>query len=111
MSRSRDKGTAWETAVLKYVQRVWPDAYRTGSADYGPGDVVIPSINVAIECKSVAKIELSEIMKQCAGILERNDDLSCVIACIKKRGSTSPADAYWVTTGWPMLGLLCWGPA
>ena len=108
MSKSRAKGTAWETAVLRFLQPFHPDAYRTGSADYGHGDIVIPSIRTAIECKSVAKIELSEIVKQCAGIHTRNPDLDYVIACIKKRGSTSPADAYWVMTGNPMLSLLGW---
>ena len=99
MSRQRQRGTAWETRVLRWLLPDFPDAYRTGSADYGHGDIVIPSVRLSIECKNVAKIELSEIVKQCEGILTRNDDIDIVLACIKKRGSTSPADAYWLMSG------------
>lgn len=107
MSRERAKGTAWETAVTRWLHAVgWTDARRTGSAEFGRGDISIPSLRIAVECKAVAKIELGAIAAQCRGIRERNADLVAVVACVKRRGSTSPADAYWIADGPNLLGLL-----
>lgn len=107
MSKERAKGTAWETAVLRWLKDAgYGDAYRTGSAEYGKGDIYIPSLKVAIECKNVARIDLADIVNQCRRIKERNSDLVAVIACIKKRGHTSPADAHWVGDGWNWLACI-----
>lgn len=107
MSKARAKGTNWETQTLRWLHLLgYTDAHRTGSADYGLGDIYIPSLKVAVECKNVARVDWASILLQCRGIRERNPHLVGVVACVKKRGSTSPADAYWVCDGLNAASLI-----
>ena len=104
MSRSRAKGTAWESETVRYLQTAFPTVRRTGSADFGGGDIAgIP--NTVIECKSVAKIELAAILDQTEAAGQRNGaDIRA--AWIKRRGKTSAADGYVVMSGAQFLWIL-----
>lgn len=104
MSRERAKGTAWETACVEYLRTAFPHARRTGSADYGAGDIHVAP-GVVIECKSVQRIDLAAIVDQAEAAGQRNAaDLAC--AWIKRRGKGSPGDGYVVMSGAQLLWLL-----
>ena len=104
MSKERAKGTAWETAVVDYLRIGFPHVKRTGSADFGAGDIDVAP-GVVIECKSVARIDLAAIVDQTEAARTRNKaDIGA--AWIKRRGKSSPADGYVVMTGAQFLWIL-----
>jgi len=104
MSKERQKGTAWETETVSYLRTLFPHAKRTGSADFGAGDIdVAPS--VVIECKNVQRIDLAAIVDQAeAARKRRRADIGA--AWIKRRGKSSAADGYVVMTGAQFLWFL-----
>lgn len=106
MSKSRSKGTAWETAVVTHLRTNGaPHAERRalgGRTDRG--DIAgIPG--VAIECKSAARVEMAawvdEAQKEAA-----NDGADLGLVWIKRRGKTSPGDGFVIMTGDALLHLL-----
>lgn len=104
MSKERAKGTAWETACVDYLRTAFPTAKRTGSANYGGGDIDLHPSYI-IECKSVQRIDLAAIVDQAETAAKRNAaDFAC--AWIKRRGKTSPAEGYVVMSGAQLLWLL-----
>ena len=104
MSKERAKGTAWETACVDYLRPYFPTVKRTGSANFGAGDIELHPSYI-IECKSVARIDLAAIVDQAEAAAARNAaDFAC--AWIKRRGKTSPADGYVVMSGAQLLWLL-----
>ena len=104
MSKERAKGTAWETSCVDYLRTVFPTAKRTGSANYGGGDIDLHPSYI-IECKSVQRIDLAAIVDQAETAAKRNAaDFAC--AWIKRRGKTSPAEGYVVMSGAQLLWLL-----
>ena len=104
MSKARSKGTSWESAICDFLRPAFPHVKRTGSADFGGGDIDLAP-NVVIECKNVAKIELAAIVAQTeAAALRNHADIAA--AWIKKRGKSSPGDAYVVMSGAQFLWIL-----
>ena len=104
MSKERAKGTAWESACVDYLRTSFPHAKRTGSANYGGGDIDLAP-GVIIECKSVQRIDLAAIVDQAEAAGKRNSaDIAC--AWIKRRGKSSPAEGYVVMSGAQLLWLL-----
>lgn len=106
MSRSKAKGTAWETAIVNHLRTHGaPHAERRalgGSQDRG--DIAgIPG--VVIEAKSAARIDLAtwidEVTKE-----QANDGAQVGVVLAKRRGKTSPDAAYAVMTGATLLHLL-----
>lgn len=100
------KGTAWETAVVEYLKAVgWPDAERrrlSGALDRG--DVAgVPG--VMIEAKAERAITLAAYLTEVEA-QTRNAGALVGVAWIKRRGKTSPADAYVVMTGATFTALL-----
>ena len=106
MSRAKQRGTAWETAVVNYLQTSgWPHAERralNGNTDRG--DITgLPG--VCIEAKSAARVELGEWLKEM--LTEKTNARADVGAVwIKRRGKTSPGDAYVVMDGRQFVQLL-----
>lgn len=85
MSRSKQKGTLAETAVVNYLRQFWPSVERralSGAKD--KGDVAgIP--NVVIEIKNHASYKLTEWIKETE--VERNNAQASVgILVIKPKG-------------------------
>jgi len=104
MSKERAQGTRWETDTVSYLQTQFPHAKRTGSANYGGGDIDVAP-GVIIECKSVARIDLAAIVDQTEAARTRNKaDIGA--AWIKRRGKSSPGDGYVVMTGAQFLWML-----
>lgn len=104
MSVSKQKGTAWETACVRWLQSLGWQADRAplrGAADQG--DVTgLPG--VVIECKNAKTIKLSEWL----GELEieiANAQADTGVLLIKKRGKTDPGEAYAVMPAkvWALL--------
>jgi Holliday junction resolvase len=108
VSAARAKGTAAETAVVRFLQdHGYPHAERralAGSQDRG--DIAgIPG--VVIEVKAAARLELAawadETIREAssAGVV-----IETPVLCVKRRGKGSPADWYWIVDGWTMLELI-----
>jgi len=108
MSKARAKGTAWETDVCQYLSVAFPHVKRTGSANFGGGDIDVAP-GVVIECKSVARIDLASITDQVEEARRRNN-ADIAAAWIKRRGRSSAGFGYVVMTGdqftWMLSALI-----
>ena len=106
MSASRRKGTAWETAVVKYLQENGaPHAERRALAGgKDRGDIAgIPG--VVIECKNEKIISLATYVDETEAE-RRNAGARIGLAWIKRRGKSSPGDGYVLMTGDMLIRLL-----
>jgi hypothetical protein len=106
MSRSRAKGTSWETAVVTHLRANGvPHAERRALAGKNDrGDIAgIPG--VAIECKSAARIELAAWLDE-AEVERANDGADVGVVWIKRRGKTSPGAGFVIMSGDQLLRLL-----
>jgi hypothetical protein len=106
MTRSRAKGTAWETAIVTYLRANGvPHAERRalgGSRDRG--DIAgIPSI--VTEAKSAARMELGTWLAEAEA--ERvNDGAEFGVVWHKRRGKASPADGFVTMSGASWVAFL-----
>ena len=106
MSKAKQKGTAAETAVVKYLQENgFPYAERRalhGTADKGDITGCGP---VVFEIKNHAKLDLAGWLKELeAEMVNAKVDTGAVIA--KKRGTTNPGEWYAVLPARIFVGLL-----
>ena len=106
MSRSRAKGTSWESKIVEFLQASgWPHAERRalqGAKD--KGDISgLPG--VCIEAKNEKAITLATYIKE---VEEEkiNSGATVAFAWIKRRGKASAADGYVVMTGQQAVELL-----
>lgn len=106
MSRSKDKGTGWETAIVQYLRENGaPHAERRtlGGAN-DRGDIAgIPG--VVFEAKNAARITLSEWLAE-AEAERANDNAAYGFVWAKRTGKASAADGYVVMTGAALVQLL-----
>lgn len=114
MSKSRARGTAWETEIVNYLNRVgYPYVERralNGAAD--KGDIAgLPG--VVIEAKSQNRFTLAEWMDET--IRQGHNASAEVAVCwIHRPGKASARDGYVVMNGAQfieILGLLGYTPA
>lgn len=106
MSASRDKGTKWETALVRYLRdNGAPHAERRalrGGRDCGDLSG-IPG--VVVEAKNAARVELAAWIDEAEA--ERvNDGADIGLVWMKRRGKTSPGDGFVVMTGANLVRLL-----
>lgn len=106
MSASRDKGTKWETALVRYLRdNGAPHAERRalhGGLDRG--DLAgIPG--VVVQAKNAARDRLAEWIEE-AEIQRVNDGADIGLVWMKRRGKASPADGFVVMTGASLVRLL-----
>jgi hypothetical protein len=105
MSRSKQKGTSWETAVVRYLQRFSQTVERRalhGGRDLG--DVTgIPG--VVIEAKNEKAITLAAYVDEAIAEGD-NANADVAVAWIHRRGKSSPADGYVVMNGTQFVSLL-----
>lgn len=106
MSRSKAKGTAWETTIVTYLREHGvPHAERRALAGtLDRGDIAgIPG--VVIEAKSAARLDLAGWLAE-AETERANDNATHGIVWAKRTGRTSPADGYVVMSGATLVQLL-----
>ena len=109
MNRSKQKGTAAETAVARFLQKWWPSVERrtlTGSADKGD---IAGLTGVVVEVKNQKTINLAA---WCDELTAEMINANCPVGflVVKRRGTTDPAQWYWVTDGNTAVKLLReWG--
>jgi hypothetical protein len=106
MSRSRAKGTAWETAIVDYLRTNGvPHAERRASnGAKDRGDIAgIPG--VVLEAKSAARVELAAWLDEAEQ--ERANAGAVVTAVwIKRRGRAWPGAGYVLISGNTLVQLL-----
>jgi hypothetical protein len=109
MSAAKAKGTAAETAVVRFLQaNGYPHAERRALAGkLDRGDVAgIPG--VTIEVKAGKRFELAmwieETLKEAGR--EFSDTQIVPLLVVKRPGKGDPADWYWISDGQGMLSLL-----
>lgn len=106
MSKSKQKGTTAETAVVNYLNEYGFDAVRqplSGSSD--KGDIYLPGIPVVIEVKNCARMELSQWVKE-AKVEADNAKARIGVVWHKKKGTTDPGAWYVTMTGADFLDYL-----
>jgi G:T-mismatch repair DNA endonuclease (very short patch repair protein) len=106
MSKQRAKGTAAETAVVRYLrEHGFPHAERRalhGTADKGD---ITGAGQVVWEVKNHKQLSLAEWIKELeAEMTNAGVDVGAVIA--KKRGTTDPGEWYAILPTRILVGLL-----
>lgn len=106
VSRSKERGTAWETAIVRYLNtNGYPHAERRAlNGNKDRGDIAgVPQ--TVIEAKNVARTDLSGWLDEAE--LERdNDNARYGAVWVKRRGTTNPGRAYVVLSGDDFTQLL-----
>ena len=105
MSKSKQLGTLWETAIVNYLLPKWPTVERralTGALD--KGDIAgLPG--VVIEAKNHGTLKLSAWVAE-AQTEAVNAGAWLGVVWVKRRGKASAADAYVVMSGEQFAALL-----
>lgn len=106
MSKSKAKGTAWETEIVRALREaLWPHAERrTLSGTHDKGDLNVHP-KVVIEAKSHGTLKFSEWVAE-AEVEKANANAEIGVVWAKKRGKASANDGYVVMTGDQFMYLL-----
>lgn len=106
MSKSKAKGTAWESAIVKHLQgHGFPHAERrtlSGSEDKGD---INAAPGLVIEAKNQSRHSFAEWLDEAIAEAKNADDAVGMVWA-HRRGKSSPADAYVVTDGATFTRLL-----
>lgn len=106
MSRSKQRGTSWESKLVGYLQSThWPLVERrTLSGRYDKGDIAgIPG--VVVEAKDQQTLRIPEWWRETL-VEAENAGADIAALWVKRRGFTSPADGYVVISGETFVELL-----
>ena len=106
MSKSKARGTAWETEIVNTLRsKWWPHAERrTLSGTHDKGDINLHP-DVVIEAKDHGTLKFSQWISEAEK--ERvNAGASIGVVWAKRRGKASAGDAYVVMTGEQFIELL-----
>ena len=102
MSKARAKGTAFESAIVGYLNdHGFPNAVRTGSADYAAGDIA--GTPLVLEAKNQKTMTLAAWVDQAATSGER---LRRPSAVIHKRIRKNIEEAYVTMSLKEFTGIL-----
>lgn len=106
MSREKQKGTSWETAIVNYLREVgWPHVERratTGVLDRG--DIAgLPDL--VIEAKNAARVELAGWLDE-ATREAVNAKAAFGVVWFKRRGRRSPGCGFVLMSGNTFARLL-----
>lgn len=106
VSKSKQKGTAAESAVMKYLQcNGWPDVERRTLSGVNDRGDIAGLRSVVIEVKDCARMDLAGWIGEAEQ--ERiNAGASHGVVWHKRRGKGSPADWYVTMTGDQFVRLL-----
>lgn len=103
MSKSKRTGTAFETAVVRFLDEAGVPAYRpapAGSQDKGD----VRAGPWVLECKATRDIRLAEAVDE--ALTEMANDGATKAAAVIKRRRRNVADAYVVLPLWMFAVLL-----
>lgn len=94
MTASKQKGTAAEREVVRYLQTWWPAAERRAlSGNKDKGDVAgIPG--VVVEVKAAARLELAKWQRETLAEQDNATALRCVLVVKRAYKSVAQWDAY-----------------
>lgn len=106
VNRSKAKGTAWERAVVDFLQqRGWPNAERratNGRLDRGD---IAGIVGVVIEAKNARAMDLAGWWAETQAEVA-NDRARHGVMWLKRRGKTSAGDGWVVMDGETLVALL-----
>lgn len=105
MSKQRQKGTLWETSVVRYLREHGFLAERRalhGAADKGD---IAGVDGVVIECKNAKTYKLAEWIEE-TKVERDNASADIGVLFVKRIGKTDPKEGYWIMTGEDGLKLL-----
>jgi hypothetical protein len=106
VSKSRAKGTAWETMIVNYLREHGvPYAERRALGGIQDRGDVAGIHRVVIEAKSAVRIDLAGWVDE-AEAERKNDRADVGVAWVKRRGKTSPGAGYVIMTGESLVRLL-----
>lgn len=104
MSRSKNKGTAWETAIVAYLHSLGLTTARrvtlTGANDQG--DVHLGAVDeplTVIEAKNEQRMAAAEYVDEANREAGRCKGAPLAVAWVHRRGKSSPADGYVIMDG------------
>lgn len=106
VSRTRSKGTAWETTITTYLQsRGWLNAERrTPNGRHDRGDIA-GVVGVCIEAKNAARIDLAGWLDE-AHLEAGNANAPIGAVWFKRRGRTDAGAGYVLIDGRTFTQLL-----
>jgi hypothetical protein len=106
MSKSKAKGTAFETFIVNYLREFYPNVERrTLSGIHDKGDIAGTNKKLIWECKDHKTLNFSGWLKK-ASIEKENANAEFGIVVAKRRGSGDPGSQYAVLTLSDMVKLL-----
>jgi hypothetical protein len=104
VSRSKAKGTAWESAIVAYLNGAgFPVERRTQAGAHDKGDVA--GLPLVIEAKNCRATELAAWVDE-AQTEARNAGVPVGVVWHHRRGKASPADGFVTMRGEDFLILL-----
>jgi hypothetical protein len=105
MSKSKRKGTAWETDIVRYLAPLFPDVERRALEGVNDRGDVAGVPGVVIEAKNCRELTLAGWVDEM--IVEvHNASARIGVVWHKRRGKASPADAYVTMTGRQFVEIL-----
>ena len=106
MSKSKQKGTSFETSLLPALRTVYPGAERralTGNKD--KGDFILPGADFALEAKNQKALDLSGWIREAETEAE-NLGVPFGVVVHKRRGKTDPMEQYVTMTVGTFLAMM-----
>lgn len=104
MSAQRAKGTRYETELCDEFTSQGHPASRTGSANYGGGDLDVPSLpDMVFEAKNHKSIDLASFVDQAVTAGKRLNKLPVLFI---KRRNRHARESYVVLPAWAFFDLL-----
>lgn len=106
MSKSKQKGTSFETSLLPCLREYYPGAERRAlSGKNDKGDFILPGASYALEAKNHRQFNLSAWLKEAE---EEAENLGVPFGVVvhKRRGKTAPEQQYVTMTLGTFLQLI-----
>jgi hypothetical protein len=106
VSKSKQKGTAFESLVVPPIAETYPGTERrqlAGALD--KGDLLVPCAPFATECKNVAKMSLATWRAE-SEVEAVNAGLPYSIVVHKRKGKGAPEEQWVTTTLGDFLGII-----
>ena len=99
-NKSKQKGTAWETAIVRYLEYWGFRAKRkvlSGNAD--KGDIELPDIpSIIIEAKNAGRYNIPQWVKE-ADTEAENAKVLIGVVWMHQNGKSNPADGFVIMSG------------